>query len=105
MGLFSAVVDRVTRAVQRVTQTAAERAAPRIEEKLRADATTRRGNVPQFGPGPKGHPMSYVAISATANGSTVDVKAAGWVMEKAAEKGQVEEWAAIVREEARRSLK
>ncbi len=105
MGLLSAVFDRAVFAVRRVTQTAAERAAPRIEEKLRADATTRRGNVPQFGPGPKGHPMTYVPISATADGATVNVRAADWVMRKAAEKGQPEEWAAIVREEARRSLK
>lgn len=105
MGLLSAITDRVTRAVQRVTQTAAERAAPLIEEKLRADATTRRGNVPQFGPGPPGRPMSYVPISATAEGSTVNVRAAEWVMQKAAEKGQPAEWAEIVREEARRSIK
>ncbi len=74
----------------------------RIEEKLRADATTRRGNVPQFGPGAKGHPGGYVPISVTANGTEIDVKAAGWVLDKARKKGQPAEWAVIVREEIKR---
>ncbi len=66
-------------------QTIAERAAPRIEAKLRADATTKRGNVPGFG----------------ALGGTVSVDAPAWVMKKANELGQTEEWAEIVAEEAR----
>lgn len=49
--------------------------------------------------------MTTVPITATATGPWINVRAAGWVMTKAAEKGQPAEWAAIVREEARRSLK
>lgn len=89
-------------AILRAPATAAERAAPRIEAKLQADATTRRGNLPQFGPGAQGHPGGYVPISARAVPGGVDVHAAGWVLDKAREKGQPVEWAEIMREELRR---
>ena len=104
MGLFDRFVARLTKLAE-APKTIAEASAERIEAKLRADATTRRGNVPQFGPGAKGHPGGYVPISVTAKGGTIDVKAADWVLAKAREKGQPEEWAAIVREETRKAMK
>ncbi len=76
----------------------ARAAAPRIEAKLRADATTRRGNVPSFGP------MGDIPIRAEVRATSVVVTGPGWVIEKAAELGQVAEWADIEREEARRIL-
>ena len=88
--------------------TIAAKAAPRIAEKLRADATTKRGNVPQFGPGPRGKkgdpPAPDVPIAARAIGSTINVLAAGWVLAKAVEKGQPEEWVDIIREVAREEI-
>ena len=97
MGLFDSVFARIQEALDQ--RTPLERAAELIETKLRSDATTRRGNVPQFGPGAKGNPGGYVPISATPRGNRIDVSGPDWVMEKAVEKGQVEEWEAIVRAE------
>ncbi len=82
------------------TSEAARRAAPRIEAKLRADATTRRGNIPQYPPlGP------LVPITAKAVGESVVVRAAAWVLKKAFDKGQVARWGDIAREESRARLK
>lgn len=67
-------------------------AAARIQAKLRADATTRRGNVPGFGD--MGGP-----ITATATATGVTVRGPDWVLEKAAELGQPAEWRGIVAEE------
>lgn len=77
-------------------KTAAERAAPRIEEKLKSDATTRRGNIPSFTPG-----GPDVPIAVTAEGNEIKVNAVDWVLRKANERGQPAEWAEIVREEVR----
>lgn len=65
-------------------------AAPLIEEKLRADATTKRGNVPSYGD--KGN----VPITARARGASVVVSGPDWVLAKAQERGQVDEWVGIV---------
>lgn len=104
MGLFDRFFARIAQ-IAEAPKTIAERSAERIEAKLTADATTRRGNVPQFGPGAKGHPGGYVPISASAHGDVIDVRAAEWVLAKAREKGQPEEWAAIVRDETRKAMK
>ena len=101
MGLFDRAIARLD-AVLHAPADAASRAAPRIEARLRDDATTRRGNVPQFGPGAEGHPGGYVPISATPVRDGVDVRAAAWVLNKAREKRQVEAWVDILREELRR---
>lgn len=74
-------------------------AAPRIEAKLRADATTKRGNVPSYGK------FGEVPIAVDVRAGQLAVTAAGWVMEKAKEEGQPKAWAGIVREEARRALR
>lgn len=81
------------------TPAIARAAAPLIEARLRADATTRRGNVPQFPPlGPR------IPITAEAVGSQVQVRAAGWVMRKVAQKGETVEWVKILRSVTRRKL-
>lgn len=104
---MSSLVDAVMVRVSRLVDPAAiaAKSAPLIEARLREDATTRRGNVPQFAPGPVGHPMASVPITATSAGPWINVRAAAWVMAKAVEKGQPAEWAEIVRGEAQRSLK
>ena len=73
----------------------AEKSAPEIEAKLRADATTGRGNVPSYGK------FGDVPITARASGETITVTAAGWVMKKAIDLDQPEEWLGIVRENVR----
>ena len=78
---------------------AARGAAPRIEARLRADATTRRGNVPSFGR------MGEVPIATEVRGDSIIIKGPGWVLAKAQEKGQVEDWKGIVFEEAAKAFK
>lgn len=97
MGLFSKLRERLA-SLTRAPQTIAQRAAPRIEAKLRADARTRRGNVPSFSPG-----GPNVPIEVRAQGNEITVTAVDWVLRKANEKGQTTEWAGIVRDEARRA--
>jgi hypothetical protein len=102
------IFDRIKARIRELTaapQTIAERAAPRIEAMLISDATTKRGNVPSFAPGAKGHPTGDVAIRVTAEGDEIRVNAPDWVMRKAREYGQPSEWGAIVREESARGLK
>lgn len=65
-------------------------AAPRIEARLRADATTKRGNVPSFGR------MGDVPIVASADGDAVEVSAPSWVHDRARAKGQSDAWAEIL---------
>lgn len=76
-------------------QAIADKSAPEIAAKLRADATTGRGNVPSFGK------FGDVPITATAADETITVTAADWVMEKAIELDQPAEWIGIVRENVR----
>jgi hypothetical protein len=73
-------------------------AAPRIEDKLRADATTKRGNVPSFGP------MGNVPIHAEPIPEGIAVTGPDWVMEKARELGQVDQWTEITLDETARVL-
>ena len=70
------------------------RAAPRIETKLRADATTRRGNVPSYGK------MGNVPIRAEVRADGIAVSGPDWVIEKAKQKGQISQWDEILTEEA-----
>jgi len=79
-------------------------AAPQIEAKLRADATTKRGNVPAFSPGPKGSPGPTIPITAEARGPTITVTAPDWVLQKAIERGQVSEWIDIAEQATREVL-
>ena len=101
MGLFKALRERIRQAFARPA-TIAERAAPLVQARLRLDATTRRGNIPQFAPGAKGHPGPTIPIVARAQGSDIVVTGPGWVMDKANERGQPKEWANIVRDVAKR---
>ncbi len=73
-------------------------AAPLVEEKLRADATTRRGNVPSFGR------MGNVPIRVEVRSGALAITGPDWVIEKAKEKDQPAEWRDIVRAEGHRVL-
>jgi hypothetical protein len=86
-------------AMKRVPAEALRQAAPRIQAKLRSDATTARGNVPSFGK------FGDIPITATVRAGQVVVTAADWVMEKAKDEGQPKAWAGIVREEARKVVR
>lgn len=74
----------------------AKAAAPRIQAQFRADATTKRGNVPSYGD--KGD----VPITATPRPEAVVVSGPAWCVEKAQEKGQIDGWVGILKEEAQR---
>ncbi len=103
--MFAALKARL-QALVAAPKTIAQRAAPRIQAKLREDATTKRGNVPQFYPGPNGGPLwNNVPIIVSAEGEAIRVEAPDWVMRKARELGQPAEWGAIVADEARKAGK
>ena len=90
--MFNALRARIA-AIRAAGARALPRAAARIEAKLRTDATTKRGNVPQYGP------AGDVAIEAVAEADAIRVTAAAWVHDKARELGQPEAWSDILREE------
>lgn len=73
------------------------RAAARIQERFREDATTKRGNVPGFGD--RGGP-----ITATPGATGITVRAPDWVMSKAYDRAQPSDWAEILREELRAAV-
>ena len=74
------------------TTAALERAARRIQEKLRTDATSRIGKVPD-------------GISVTVYNGALKVNAPDWVMLKAQERGQPAAWQAIIAEELAAALR
>jgi hypothetical protein len=94
---FDRIRERIVR-VKGAPAVAAAMAAPRIQAKLRADATTRRGNVPSYGE------MGNAPITVEALPEAIVVRGPDWVLRKAAERGQVDEWVGIVREEASRAM-
>lgn len=74
------------------------RAAARIQARFRADATTRRGNVPGFGR--LGGP-----ITVTAQATGIAISAPAWVMSIAYDRAQPDDWRAIFVEELRAEAK
>ena len=102
MGLFDGPI-KFLKELSGAPQRAAQRVAPLVQAKLRADATTDRGNVPGFDPGPKGHPFGNIPITATAVGGDVVVSCPDWVGAKAVELGQPAQWDAMVAQEADKS--
>jgi hypothetical protein len=74
----------------------ASAAAPRIQATFRRAATTRRGNVPSFGP------RGDVPIIAKARPEAIYVSGPAWCVAKARARGQIAGWRNIIREEARR---
>lgn len=92
--MFDAIRKRIA-AVEAAPARVGVEAAARIQAKLRADSTTRRGNVPSFG--------KFGAVPSVAVGSATEIRVtgAGWVIDKAKEEGQPEEWAGIIRDTAR----
>lgn len=92
-------IDRIRERLERVKAAPvkiAAAAAPLIQEKLRADATTKRGNVPAYGR------MGNVPIVAEARPQAILVTGPSFVIRKAEEKGQIDEWVSIVRRESQR---
>lgn len=83
--------------VEQVPVRALPRAAARVQARLRADATTRRGNVPGFAE--LGGP-----IVATPTADGVSVKAPGWVHDIAEREGQPASWVEDVAIEVRAAL-
>lgn len=96
--MFAKTKHRIE-ALKRVPAEALRQAAPRIQARLRSDATTTRGNVPSFGK------FGDIPIIATVRAGGVTVTAADWVMEKAKDEGQPKVWAGIVRDEARKAVR
>jgi hypothetical protein len=86
MNPFEATARAMSEDLENAKTRGLRAAAARIEAKLRVDATSRIGNVPDG-----------ISVTATATGISVD--APDWVMKKAQELGQPAEWAAIVQEE------
>jgi hypothetical protein len=82
--------------VRKAPEEALRVAAGRIGAKLTADARTKRGNVPCFGA------MGNIPIRAEVTGHEIHVHAADWVLRKASDKGQIDEWTGILREEVSR---
>jgi hypothetical protein len=83
--------DRI-REIRAVAPRALESAAARIEETLRSDSKSKRGNVPSYGK------FGNVPIVAKSTGTEIRVTAAGWVLAKARDLGQIDKWAGIIRE-------
>lgn len=73
-------------------------AAARIQAKIRSDSTTKRGNVPAFGD--MGSPTTV-----TAQATGITIRAADWVMSKAYDLAQPEDWRAILRDALRAAVK
>jgi len=72
----------------------AQASAPRIQAKLRADSTTRRGNVPSFAK------FGDIPSVAVANGNNVEVTCADWVMRQVDKRSQISSWVGIILDEA-----
>ena len=85
--------------MKRAPAEALRQAAPRIQARLREDATTKRGHVPSYGK------FGDIPITAAVRARQVVVTAVDWVMEKAKDEGQPKAWAAVVREEAKKALR
>lgn len=87
-------IDAIRKRLAEAKQSPAQglrNAAVRIQRKLQADATTHRGNVPS-------------GIVAEARPEAVTVTAPSYVIKKARELGQIQEWKDIVRDECRRAF-
>lgn len=102
MGLFARSFAKLRQRIadlRRAPERTLERSSVRILAKFRADARSKRGNVPSYGK------FGDVPISVKAQGNNaLLVSAAPWVMKMAEKKGQPAEWAEIVREEAREAM-
>lgn len=82
--------------IRAIPEITAHRAASQIEARLRADATTRRGNVPSYGT------RGDVPIHAEARAGSIHVHGPGWVLQKAQDKEQIPEWQNLAINEARK---
>jgi hypothetical protein len=79
--------------IQAAPARVAQASAPRIQAQLRADSTTRRGNVPSFGK------FGDVPSVAVAVGDNIEVTCADWVMRQVDKRSQISSWVGIVLDE------
>jgi hypothetical protein len=79
------------REIRAVAPRALGSASAQIEETLRSDSKSKRGNVPSYGK------FGNVPISAAANDTEIRVTAAAWVIARARDLGQPAKWAGIIR--------
>lgn len=94
MAKASELVRQHVQQVRAIPSIVAQRSAPRIEQKLIADATTRRGNVPSYGR------RGDVPIAVEVRADEIHVHGPDWVLRKAQSKAQVDGWKDIVADEA-----
>lgn len=87
------LVRRYVQQVRTIPNIVAHRAGARIQQRLREDATTKRGNVPSFGD------HGDVPIAVEVRAKEIHVNGPDWVLKKAQQKGQIEEWRDIVADE------
>lgn len=84
---------RVTE-IKAIPVVVARRVAPKIEARLRSDATTQRGNIPSYGE------RGDVPIAVEVRHEEIHVNGPDWVLQKAEQKGQVENWHDMIVDEA-----
>jgi hypothetical protein len=96
--MFESFRKRI-RLAQSGPKSAMARAADLVVAKFRADATTRRGNVPSFGR------MGDVPIRASVRPQAINVSGPNWCIEKARERGQTKDWRNIIAEELNTSVR
>jgi hypothetical protein len=83
--------------IERAPEEAKRRAASRVQEKLRSDATTKRGNVPGFAE--LGGPITAESVP-----EGVAVRAPGWVHDVAERMDQPAEWGEALADELHREI-
>lgn len=87
--------------VRKLPAQAAHEVAPEIARKLRNDARTRRGNVPAYGR--LGNiPITTEVRLEGRTGAAIVVHGPDWVLKKAQELGQVDEWVGLVQSAVRK---
>ena len=99
--MFEVIRQRIVE-IKGAPARAAELAAPRIQERLRSDSTTKRGNVPSYGE--FGNVASTATASSDGDGAIVAVRGADWVMDAARKRGQITAWEGIFRDAAAEAL-
>lgn len=74
-------------------------ASPILERRARKDLTTKRGNVPSFGP-----EFGDVPVRVSPRPQAIVVQGPHWAIDQADKKGKVDEWVDLVADVARKAL-
>lgn len=85
--------------VRKAPETIAQRVAPRLQALMREKSRTRRGFIPLFAGKPKW--SANIPTTVTANGDTMTINGADWVLAKANANGLADDARAMVAEETR----